>query len=85
MPRIDLEDGEYSVVHDNGSSLHALRYGEPWRDDLVGDGLVLAMAQEIERLRGVVAEVSDWAICACLATPEDMAQNLPRIVEITSL
>ena len=41
---------KYTLVHDDGVGLHALRYGEQWRD-LTGDGLVLAMAQEIEELR----------------------------------
>ena len=49
--RIDLEGGKYTVIHnDDGVGLHALRHGSPWRS-LLGDGLVLAMAQEIETLR----------------------------------
>lgn len=48
--RIELDGGKYTVVHTNGTELRALRHGEPWRD-MVGDGLVLAMAQEIEQLR----------------------------------
>ena len=36
------------------------------------------------RLRKIVDEVHAWAVCACIATPEDMYQNFPRIVEITS-
>lgn len=47
---IKLEGDKYTVMHDNGRNLRALRYGAPWRS-LVGDGLVLAMAQEIEELR----------------------------------
>lgn len=47
---ITLEDGKYTVAHEDGVNLRALRYGQPWRD-LTGDGLVLAMAQEIESLR----------------------------------
>ena len=43
-----------------------------------------AMACEITRLRGVVGEVHSWAVCGSITTPEDMAQNLPRIVEITA-
>lgn len=50
MTTIELDNGKYTVVHEAGVNLHALRYGEPWRD-LTGDGLVLAMAQEIESLR----------------------------------
>jgi photosystem II stability/assembly factor-like uncharacterized protein len=47
---ITVADGKYTVSHDNGANLKALRYGEEWRD-LVGDGLVLALVQEIERLQ----------------------------------
>jgi hypothetical protein len=46
---INLADGKNTVQHQNGPGLRALRYGEPWRD-LVGDGLVLAMAQRIDEL-----------------------------------
>lgn len=47
---IVLEDGKYTIrIHQDGK-LECLRYGEPWRD-LVGDKMVLAMAQEIQRLR----------------------------------
>ena len=39
---------------------------------------------EIARLSAVVDEVHAWAVCGGIATPDDMAQNLPRIVEITT-
>lgn len=61
MIRIDLEGGKYSVLHYCGTNLHALRHGEPWRD-LAGDGLVLAMAHEIEALRIQRAELLDALI-----------------------
>jgi hypothetical protein len=82
MSQITLEDGKYTVVYEAGV-LTALRNGEPWRD-MVGDKLVGAMFDEIERLRAVVDEVHSWAVCACIASPEDMAQNFPHIVEITA-
>lgn len=47
--RIELENGKYTVCHDNGTNFRALRHGEEWRS-LAGDGLVLAMAQRIEEL-----------------------------------
>lgn len=50
MIKIELEGGKYTIIHDNGCGLKALRYGEEWRN-LVGDNLVLAMTNEIERLR----------------------------------
>lgn len=50
MTKIELEGGKYTIIHENGCNLRALRYGEEWRN-LIGDNLVLAMAQEIEELR----------------------------------
>lgn len=50
--RIELLDGKYTVIHNNGVGFQALRHGEPWRI-LTGDGLVFAMTQEIESLRSV--------------------------------
>jgi hypothetical protein len=52
----DLGDGKYTILNDNGI-LTALRYGEPWRkEDLVGDGLMLALVQQIEMLECVIHE-----------------------------
>lgn len=43
--------GGYTVVFEEGTGrLHALRYGEEWRD-CVGDKLLLALAYEVESLR----------------------------------
>ena len=49
--KIVLDNGKYTVVNalNEGGGFKALRYGEEWRN-LVGDGLVLAMFHEIERL-----------------------------------
>ncbi|MFU8688454.1 hypothetical protein ACNA6I_01350 [Rossellomorea sp. FS2] len=60
--RIDLEEGKYSVVNElsNGGGLRALRYGEEWRN-LSGDGLILAMYHEIERLQEKVEEYENLA------------------------
>ena len=52
--RIEIDNGTYTVVHNHGTNLHVLRHGMPWRD-MDGDGLVRAMAQEIEALREQVA------------------------------
>lgn len=48
MVKIDLNDGKYTYVMDNGKQ-YALRYSEPWRD-LVGDKFVYAMACKIQDL-----------------------------------
>lgn len=49
--RLVLEDGKYTLVASPGK-LHCLRYGEEWRD-LIGDKMVHAMLDEIERLRAL--------------------------------
>lgn len=58
MFKRDFYDGKYTVIHDNGRDLHALRHGEPWQRSLAGDGLVLAMAQEVEALDSQVATLT---------------------------
>ena len=65
MVRIDLEGGKYSVIHNNGTELLALRYGEPWRN-CCGDGLILALVQEIETLREQIATVKPAVCETCL-------------------
>lgn len=47
---ISLENNKYRVVQNKDGSLVAFRFGELWRD-CIGDKLILALAQEIERLR----------------------------------
>jgi len=39
---------------------------------------------EEDRLRAIISEVHSWAGCASIATPEDMMQNIDRIIEITN-
>lgn len=45
---------------------------------LVADGA------EAERLKSVLAEVHAWIVCAPITDLADMADNIPRITEITS-
>ena len=45
--KIDL--GKYQILHENGVNLRATRWDEPWRD-LIGDNLILALVDRIERL-----------------------------------
>jgi hypothetical protein len=47
--RVSVYDRKYTVVQTT-DGLSALRYEEPWRDCL-GDGLILALAQEVQDLR----------------------------------
>lgn len=84
MTRIELDDGKYTVVHDSGAGLHALRYGEHWRD-MTGDGLVLAMAQEIEDLRRRIVPVQQvsaqdkFCIGAWRDALEKIAKYAPQV------
>jgi hypothetical protein len=48
MTRIELEDGKYTALYDNGI-LIALRYGEPWRD-MTGDKFTAALVDRIDQL-----------------------------------
>lgn len=45
---------------------------------------IRGLAEEVLRLTTIVDEVHSWAVYACIASPSDMAQNFPRIVEITA-
>lgn len=40
--RMDFAGGKYTVINDNGT-LSALRHGEPWDREFVGDNLVYWM------------------------------------------
>lgn len=46
-----VADGKYTIIfHQATGKFECLRYGEPWRE-LTGDGMVLAMLQEIDFLK----------------------------------
>jgi len=55
--RIDLNDGKYSVINDDGR-LTALRHGEPWRN-LSGDNLIYWMFVEIVSLKAEIAQMAE--------------------------
>lgn len=57
---IQLEDGKYTVVFDQGH-LMARRHGEAWRD-LSGDNLVYAMFCEIQRFTATGKNPVDDAV-----------------------
>ena len=50
MIRETVGDGKYTIIFEDSGSMRAKRYDEEWRD-LTGDGMVLAMLQEIEHLK----------------------------------
>lgn len=80
--KVDVEGGKYTVIQEQGGTLKALRHGEEWRD-LCGDNMVYCLAVELEEARKRLNEIHNWAVCGAIATPEDMMQNLPRIVELS--
>ncbi len=51
---VSVYDGKYTVIQNASGAVRALRYGEEWRD-CCGDGLILALAQEVEELREKLA------------------------------
>lgn len=52
---VTVYDGKYRVIQRKSGDLRALRYGEEWRD-CCGDGLILALAQEVQELREKLQE-----------------------------
>lgn len=57
-PRVDVTvgDGKYCYVFPADGFAYVLRHGEKWDRDVVGDGFVLALAQEIVDLREELAK-----------------------------
>lgn len=56
--RITVADGKYTVINDNGN-LSALRHGEPWARDLVGDNLVYWMFVRIRELEAIAQQAQE--------------------------
>jgi hypothetical protein len=52
----DFADGKYTVISNRGE-LTALRNGEPWARDLIGDNLVYWMLVRVDELTNEVAEL----------------------------
>lgn len=56
MSTITLEDGKYTVHHDNGK-IEVSRYSQAeWRN-CTGDGLILALIQKIEDLHDTIDDL----------------------------
>lgn len=76
MSKINLEDGKYTVINDNGR-LQLRRYGSAtgMMDSYAHSGFVLALVQRIEALEGyakhktdctlVTGEDPEGAACTC--------------------
>lgn len=58
MLNVLTDDKEYRVVQDGEGRLYALRYDEPWRD-LVGDNLILRLAQDLDNARTRLAKIAE--------------------------
>lgn len=54
--KIELANGKYTYLFNEGTGVQeCLRHGEPWRkEDLIGDNLILTMAQRIVELESDV-------------------------------
>jgi hypothetical protein len=63
--RMDFAGGKYTLINDNGT-LSALRHGEPWDREFIGDNLVywmlvdaLALKAQIDILTNALNELRD--------------------------
>jgi hypothetical protein len=60
--RLELEGGKYTIVQeDKPHQFYALRHGEKWRD-LTGDGLVLALCQQLSDTQELAQKLQDSLI-----------------------
>lgn len=55
---IKLDNGKYEIIVNKDGTVKCLRYGEEWRD-ITGDGMVLAMAYEIDRLKDIIDSLTE--------------------------
>ena len=53
--KVTVAEGKYTFGQRKDGACYALRYGEPWREDIF-DGLTLAMAHHIEELESKLAK-----------------------------
>ena len=74
---VSVLDGKYTIILPQDGGLHALRYGEKWRD-LCGDGMVLALAQRIEELEETLLEIKDDLLAAKKGVEEAESKRFPK-------
>jgi hypothetical protein len=80
--RVEVDmHGKYTVVQDETGRVRVLRYGEEWRD-ATGDGVILALAQNVERqdkriaeLRGVIDFMLGWVAEGGKPVAADLVRN----------
>lgn len=75
MLTVSVADGKYTVVQDAEGKLTALRHGEPWRD-CCGDGLIHALASEVENLREKLAAALVGSLPASTSKPGKIRLSL---------
>jgi hypothetical protein len=62
--QMTFADGKYTVINDNGK-LTALRNGEPWDRDLIGDNLVYWMLVDNIALRDALDRLVELTAPIC--------------------
>jgi predicted nucleic acid-binding protein len=63
--------------------LHA-EHLEDQRVIAVWRGRTLRAEQQRDQLLEALKELDSWLVCACIATPEDMAQSFPHMQQVVS-
>lgn len=59
IPNITIYDGKYTLIFEP-TNMRALRYGEKWRD-IIGDGFIMALGQEILDMASVIKGLMEIA------------------------
>lgn len=77
---ITVCDGKYTLIMEP-MNMRALRYGEPWRD-LVGDGFVMALGQEISALREALSTLADEVFGRQLGDEPDIYADHDHLIEL---
>lgn len=54
MLHVELENGKYTIIHEEDGTTKALRYGKKWRN-ICGDNLILALAYRVAELESQLA------------------------------
>lgn len=62
MLKQSFDNGKYTVIFEDKGAMKALRYGEEWRD-LTGDGMVLSMLFEVDKLRTALEIIAGKLPC----------------------
>lgn len=72
MTDVTVCDGKYRYIF-NADGAKALRHGEEWRD-LTGDGLILALAQDLEEVREDRYRLAEMVMSIC-GNPKGVSES----------